>query len=131
MAEMEKKRNRVKTMSIQGSDYAKVASRVAEAHKWNEKISILTTAESIGESGKLFLLGAKVISDKWEFTWHSLQKIESKKDFEKGETIAVGRALAFAWYLADWEIASYEEMQSYKGDLDELEDKLGNAQAIE
>jgi hypothetical protein len=37
-----------------------------------------------------------------------------EKSFEKLETIAVGRALAFAGYLADGEIASMEEMAKYE-----------------
>jgi len=38
---------------------------------------------------------------------------KSNKDFEKQETIAVGRALAFAGFLSDGEVASYEEMEDF------------------
>ena len=38
---------------------------------------------------------------------------KTAKDFEKLETISVGRALAMLWYLASWEVASSEEMEEF------------------
>ena len=100
----------MKTISLQGKQYAQVKDRIAEAHKTNSKLSILTTVECFDKEKLSFLFTAEVENEKWKFTWHALQSIQAKKDFEKWETIAVGRALALAGYLSDWEVASYEEI---------------------
>jgi hypothetical protein len=92
-----------------GIQYAKVASRSAEFHKDNEKCSIETTCE-FKEGYALFC--AKVTTSKGTFTGHSMDKVSGRqKQFEKQETIAVGRALAFAGYLATGDIACAEEME--------------------
>ena len=92
-----------------GIQYAKVAARSVEFHKDNEKCSIETTCE-FKEGYVLF--SAKVTTSKGTFTGHSMDKVGSRqKQFEKQETIAVGRALAFAGYLATGDIACAEEME--------------------
>jgi hypothetical protein len=91
-----------------GVKYAKVASRSAEFHKDNEKCDVETTCDLKDDH---VLFSARVTTRKGTFTGHSLAKIGGRqKQFEKQETIAVGRALAFAGYLADGEIACAEEM---------------------
>lgn len=91
-----------------GIQYAKVAARSAEFHKDNETCSIETSCE-FKEGYVLFT--AKVTTKKGTFTGHSMDKIGARqKQFEKQETIAVGRALAFAGYLASGDIACAEEM---------------------
>lgn len=91
-----------------GIQYAKVAARSAEFHRDNETCSIETTCE-FKEGFVLFT--AKVTTKKGTFTGHSMDKVQGKqKQFEKQETIAVGRALAFAGYLASGDIACAEEM---------------------
>jgi hypothetical protein len=101
---------KVETIAIGGGvQYAKVAARSAEFHKDNEKCSIETTCE-FKEGYVLFC--AKVTTSKGVFTGHSMDKVGGRqKQFEKQETIAVGRALAFAGYLATGEIACAEEME--------------------
>ena len=103
----------MKTISLQGKQYAQVKDRIAEAHKNNEKLSIMTTVDCFDKEKLTFLFTAVVSNEKWEFSWHAMQSIKAKKDFEKWETIAVGRALALAWFLADWEVASYEEIEDF------------------
>lgn len=100
---------KVETIAIgKGVSYAKVAARSAEFHRDNEACSIETSCE-FKEGFVLFT--AKVTTKKGTFTGHSMEKIQGRqKQFEKQETIAVGRALAFAGYLATGEIATYEEM---------------------
>lgn len=100
---------RTETVSIgKGVQYAKVASRSAEFHKDNPQCSIETTCEF---KDGFVLFTAKVTTKKGTFTGHSMDKTSGKqKQFEKQETIAVGRALAFAGYLADGDIACAEEM---------------------
>ena len=100
---------KIETIEIgKGVHYAKVATRSAEFHKDNEKCSIETTCE-FKEGFVLF--SAKVTTKKGVFTGHSMDKVQGRqKQFEKQETIAVGRALAFAGYLASGDIACAEEM---------------------
>jgi hypothetical protein len=100
---------RTDTIKIGGGvEYAKVAARLMEFHDDNTECSIVTTCD-FKDGWALFC--ATVTNKRGTFTGHSLGKVGSqKKDFEKQETIAVGRALAFAGYLASGEIASVEEM---------------------
>lgn len=92
-----------------GIQYAKVAARAAEFHKDHKECSIETACE-FKEGYVLF--SAKVTTSKGTFTGHSMDKIGGRqKQFEKQETIAVGRALAFAGYLASGDIACAEEME--------------------
>jgi hypothetical protein len=100
---------KVETIEIgKGVHYAKVAARSAEFHRDNETCSIETSCE-FKEGFVLFT--AKVTTKKGTFTGHSMEKVHGRqKQFEKQETIAVGRALAFAGYLATGEIATFEEM---------------------
>jgi hypothetical protein len=55
---------------------------------------------------------------------------EKQKDFEKLETIALGRALAMLGYLASGEIASSEEMEAFEEFREQQEQQRIN-QAIE
>lgn len=91
-----------------GVKYAKVATRVAEFHKDHEKCDVDTSCE-FKEGYVLFR--AVITTDKGTFSGHSMAKVGGQqKQFEKQETIAVGRALAMAGYLASGDIATYEEM---------------------
>lgn len=94
--------------------YAKVSARVGEFHKLYKTPTISTTFE-FKEGWAIFK--ATVIPDyskpERHFTGTSMGKTGAVKAFEKLETIAVGRALAFAGLLSDGEIASTEEMASY------------------
>jgi len=89
-------------------DYAKVSTRVAALHEDHEKCNVETSCEF---KDGFVLFTATVTNKKGTFTGHSMGKVGGKaKEFEKQETIAVGRALGFAGYLASGEIATYEEM---------------------
>jgi len=102
-----------------GVEYAKVASRCTEFHKDNIKCDIETTCE-FKEGFVLF--SAKVTTKKGTFTGHSMDKVTGRqKQFEKQETIAVGRALAFAGYLATGEIACAEEMAGMTKESDRMD----------
>jgi hypothetical protein len=103
----------MKTIELSWRRYAQVKDRIAEAHKINEKLSIITSVECFDKEQLTFLFTAVVSNEKWEFSWHAMQSIKAKKDFEKWETIAVGRALALAWFLSDGEVASYEEIEDF------------------
>ena len=96
MPDPEKPDRKVETIKLgkDGPNYAKVAARSAEFHRDNETCSIETSVE-FKEGFALFT--AKVTTKKGTFMGHSMEKVAGKqKQFEKQETIAVGRALAFA-----------------------------------
>lgn len=98
----------IETIRLGEFEYAKVSARLLEFLADNPKCSIETTCE-FKEGWALFR--AIVTAQRGTFTGHSLGKVgATKKQFEKQETIAVGRALAFAGYLSSGEIASFEEM---------------------
>ena len=106
--------NERKTETIdlgRGVQYAKVADRSVQFHLDNELCEVKT---SVRFSEGHVLFKARVRTKKGTFTGHSLGKLGGKeKAFEKLETIAVGRALAFAGYLADGHIACAEEMETF------------------
>ena len=96
-----------------GIRYAKVAARSAVFHTDNQQCSIETSCE-FKEGFAMF--AATVTTKKGTFTGHSMDKVAGRqKQFEKLETIAVGRALAFAGYLSSGEIACAEEMEQFVG----------------
>lgn len=112
-------RTKVKTISLQGKQYAQVNERIKALHEDFENVSINTEFTMIWEKGYCnFKATVKV--KKWEtecsYTGNAFWSLQGVKAYEKLETIAVGRALAFAWYLADWEVASYEEVENFISD---------------
>ena len=112
----------MKTISLQGKEYAQVSERVKEVHTTNKQVSINTTYEIIWEKW-FIIVKAEIKTEKWTFNWHSYWSFAKDKWIEKLESVAVGRALAFAWYLSDWEIASYEEVEDF---LDDNQKRNGN-----
>lgn len=111
---------KIETIAIgKGVQYAKVAARSAEFHRDNKECAIETSCEF---KDGFVLFSAKVTTKKGTFTGHSMDKVSGRqKQFEKQETIAVGRALAFAGYLSSGDIACQEEM-------DELAARVTTAQ---
>ena len=103
----------MQTINLQGKKYAQVKDRIAEAHKTEKNLSIKTSYEIFDKEKKVFILEATVTMEKWQFTGHAIGAQTTKKDFEKLETIAVWRVLALAGFLADGEVASYEEMEDF------------------
>lgn len=111
---------KVKTMKVSGGEYAKVNSRMLEFRKENPKGKIETTPEYVTlDDTRYIQFRALIVKDKTddgsaEATGHARLPDDNKqKTFEKCETIAVGRALAFLGYGADGEIASSEEMEEF------------------
>ena len=100
----------MKTINLKGKTYAPVSSRVEEFHKDHKDGSIST--DTTFSDGYVIVKATVSFSDR-TFTGHSYGTVKGEKAFEKLETTAVGRALAFAGYLAGGEIASYDEMQDY------------------
>lgn len=75
------------------------------------------------------LMGRPVVPNR-VFTGHAFGKAGASKAFEKLETIAVGRALAFAGFLADGDIASAEEMQEYQKEMADRDTTQASKTAI-
>jgi hypothetical protein len=113
-----------------GSEYAKVAERLKlfredrpngkietdkglrddgsyefTAWVWKDKTEYLEVLKSIGN--------AKEARGSADATANAKGFLKSNKDYEKLETIAIGRALAFLGYAASGDVASYEEMEEF------------------
>jgi len=100
----------LKTISLKGKDYAPVSARVEQFHKDHEKGTINTEYEF---KDGYCIFKATISFDERTFNGHAFGKIATEKAFEKLESVAVGRALAFAGYLAGGEIASYDEIDRF------------------
>lgn len=107
----------IKTINLQGKQYAQVKDRLAEFRKDNPR-GLIETSPTINPDGSI-LFRAKIVKDKAdntsaEATGHAMGMNKGLKAFEKLETIAVGRALALLGYASDGEIASSEEMEEFE-----------------
>ena len=126
---MNKYMAKMKTISLQGKEYAQVVERLKEFRETNPRGKIETTP-TIQPDGQI-LFKAYILKDKSdensaEATGHALGQNKGVKAFEKLETIAVGRALAMLGYASDGEIASGEEMEEFMKFQDEKKEKLIN-----
>lgn len=123
---------KVKTVKIKNAiDYAKVADRLKIFREENPRAKIMTESRMV--DGKI-IFKAYIWKDRNELmeliksglekeilmmsadSNGSSQKEDNKaeKNFEKLETVAVGRALALLGYGVDGEIASSEEMEEFE-----------------
>ena len=106
------------TIDLKGKAYAQVKDRLKEFRADNPN-GLIETTPTISDTSIIFK--ARILKDKSnpasaEATGHSFAKVTEKnveKQFEKQETIAVGRALVFLGYGSDGEIASSEEMEEF------------------
>lgn len=107
-------------------EYAKVVDRLNEFREENTRGLIETSPEIINDT---IIFKARILKDKSdknsaEATGHAIAKrTGAEKQFEKLETLAVGRALAMLGYSAGGEIASSEEMEEYNAWKDEKVEK--------
>lgn len=106
----------VNTIDLKGKAYAQVKDRLKEFRTSCPNGLIETKPEILGDGQILFK--ARILKDKTEessaeATGHALGSNKGAKDFEKLETIAVGRALALLGYATDGEVASGEEMEEF------------------
>lgn len=117
---------KTETVKLQGNvEYAKVATRLVEFHSENSQCSIETDVKfESGGANMWVLVTASVTNNRGKFVAHSMQQFSGKAKFlEKLETVAVGRALAFAGYMASGEIASFEEMDLYEATITAAENR--------
>jgi len=100
-----------------GAEYAKVPERL-KLFREDSPNGLIETTPLIQPDGQI-MFKARVLKDKsnpasGEATGHSLGTNKTSKDFEKLETIAIGRALAILGYLASGDVASFEEMEEFQ-----------------
>ena len=93
-------------------DYVGVHTRVESFHKEHKEWMSINTEFKLQDNVAIFK--ATVTTKKWTFTWSSFWEVWKEKAFEKLETVAVGRALAFAWYEVKSWIASRDEMEVFE-----------------
>jgi len=132
------------TIDLKGKAYAQVKDRIKEFRADNPNGDIITTP-TITDTAivfKAYILKDKANPASASATGHSMAKVSEKnveKQFEKQETIAVGRALALLGYASDGEIASSEEMeefQEYQQEkqaevIMEVTEAIGNCQSLD
>jgi intergrase/recombinase len=109
----DKKTGEFKSMTI---EYSKVADRVKE---FRQDCPFGETTTDIKINGEYIFASAVATKDRSNpqsatASGHAIAKLTgNEKEFEKLETLAVGRALAFLGYGASGEIASSEEMEEF------------------
>ena len=103
----------IKTVKLQGKEYAPVGERIKAFHETYSKDTSIETNVEFKEGWAY--VKATIKFDGKIFNGHSFGKLEKEKALEKLETVAVGRALAFSGFAPDGSIASYEEMEKFNG----------------
>lgn len=133
---------KVKTMSLSGNDYAKVADRLLEFRSdWpNSKIEthrvtnddktvefvsyIWKDKTDLIELMKSGVTDPEILRASADSNGSAMGMVGVKtKDYEKLETIANGRALANIGYAGSGEIASFEEMNEFHKYQDEQKEE--------
>lgn len=123
---------KAKTMQLSGNDYAKVAERLRlfrtdfpasktqTAYEYEIDKTVVFTVWVWKDKSDLLELMQGGVTDKEVLRESADANGSAKgevgvkaKDFEKLETIALGRALGQLGYLASGEIASFEEMEEF------------------
>jgi len=107
---------KLETIKVSGGEYAKVKVRLKEFRQDcpNSDIDTTPTQNEYGTIFKAYIIKDKANSNSASATGHAHSNKDGVKDFEKLESIAVGRALAMLGYGADGEIATSEEMEEFQ-----------------
>lgn len=120
-------------------DYVWVHTRVQKFHdkykNWQITTEFTKVNEIISFQATVVLDVTVPLEQRRLFTWSSLWDVNKEKAFEKLETVAVWRALAFAWFdIKDW-IASDDEMQRFQAnqwrDLWEIMEDIKNCTVLD
>jgi len=106
----------MKTIKLQGKEYATVPTRIKEFREACPNGEIKTSPLVQADGQVIFT--AYIQKDKANpssasATGHAIGKITGDKAFEKLETISIGRALAILGFMASGEVASSEEMEEF------------------
>lgn len=135
----DKKTGEYKSLTI---EHAKVKDRLKAFWEGNPKGSILT--DRVKDANTIEFVTNIVADQSNEFSrkarGHAMANLPlGDKDYEKLETISVGRALALLGYATDGEVASFEEMEDFLSEkeakklanLQEVSEKLATIDTIE
>lgn len=126
---------KVKTIKLKGNDYAQVSERIKQFREECPR-GLIETTPVTQEDGNI-LFKARILKDKKdpnsaEGVGHALGIKKGEKEFEKLETIAVGRALAMLGYMASGEVASSEEMDEFNAYKDQkVEETIGHIKNLD
>jgi hypothetical protein len=112
-----------------GKDYLSVAYRLKFCREYfGEKMSIQT--ESIELSNGSHKFKANIyLNDKLVSVGESKQMSNKEKDFEKSQTVSIGRGLSLLGFFGD-EIASKDEMESFWQEDEPFDKELKKIQTI-
>ena len=129
-----------KTIDLKGKEYSQVKERL-KMFREDCPFGLIETKPEV--SGDKMIFYTRILKDKRdknsaEATGHSMGDLKANKDFEKLETISVGRALALLGYAQDGEIASSEEMEEFnkykeeklQKELQESKTRLENCKSL-
>lgn len=130
--------SKVETINYQGKDYATVPARLKEFRQQNPRASITTEPKFLDNGDLIFQ--ATIVKDRADETsatatgsaMYTAKELAGKKQFEKLETISIGRALAVLGYLNDGQVATGEEMaefEEYKSDR--ITARITEAESVE
>jgi len=105
-----------------GKDYLSVAYRLKFCREYfGEKMSIQTDSIELSNGSHKFKANI-YLNDKLVSVGESKQMSNKEKDFEKSQTVSIGRGLSLLGFFGD-EIASKDEMESFLQDDKPFEDK--------
>lgn len=112
--------SKIDTINYQGKDYATVPARLKAFREENPRASISTEPMFL-ENGNL-MFKASIVKDRADensatatgSAMYTASEMSGKKQFEKLETISIGRALAVLGYLNDGQVATGEEMAEFE-----------------
>jgi len=107
-------------------DYVWVDTRIDKAHEKHDKNLSIITEFDIKDKTVIFTAKVYIKDSDQTFTWHSFGEVWKEKAFEKLETVAVWRALAFAGFETRSGIASREEMEVWNNKQERQEEQISN-----
>lgn len=121
---------KTETTKLGNKDYASVAQRIKEFRADHPNSKILSREITLENGDVIFkayiwrdrdtyISGDLDSADSDGMAKAPAKSFEKEKQFEKLQTIAIGRALAILGYLASGEIASFEEMEEFLRDKEE------------
>lgn len=131
----------VKTIDLQGKQYATVPERLKEFRELHKR-ALIETSHTIHEDGSV-VFNTRILTDKSDTNsaestgsaMYTAKQMQGSKAFEKLETISVGRALALLGYLNNGQVATSEEMDEFNAYQDEkieqAVDELKSAPTLE
>lgn len=104
------------TIDLKGKAYATVPTRIKEFREMCPN-GLIETKPTFLDDG-MVLFTTRILKDKsnassGEGTGNALGTIKGDKNFEKLETISIGRALAILGFMASGDVASFEEMEEF------------------